>query len=92
MNFLFSVHCSVKCKHIFLFYFMVQHELISCVALLSERENCVKWDSAGETSNSSQSKRSVSLNSLEVGGKKILKLAVPSILFFVCVRSIPSAL
>ncbi len=30
----------------------------------------MKWDSAGEMSNSSQSKRSVSLNSLEVGGKK----------------------
>ncbi|XP_016126327.1 low density lipoprotein receptor adapter protein 1-A-like [Sinocyclocheilus grahami] len=32
-----------------------------------ERENREKWDSAGETSNSSQSERSVSLNSLKVG-------------------------
>ncbi|XP_058610559.1 low density lipoprotein receptor adapter protein 1a isoform X2 [Onychostoma macrolepis] len=32
-----------------------------------ERDNRVKWDSAGETSNSSQSERSVSLNSLKVG-------------------------
>ncbi|XP_043074150.1 low density lipoprotein receptor adapter protein 1a isoform X2 [Puntigrus tetrazona] len=32
-----------------------------------ERENRVKWDSAGETSNSSQSERSVSFNSLKVG-------------------------
>ncbi|XP_052388546.1 low density lipoprotein receptor adapter protein 1-B isoform X2 [Carassius gibelio] len=32
-----------------------------------ERENHVKWDSAGETSNSSQSERSVSLSSLKGG-------------------------
>ncbi|XP_073678279.1 low density lipoprotein receptor adapter protein 1a isoform X1 [Garra rufa] len=32
-----------------------------------ERENRVKWDSARETSNSSQSERSVSLNSLKEG-------------------------
>uniref|UniRef100_A0A9J8A8X3 Low density lipoprotein receptor adaptor protein 1a n=2 Tax=Cyprinus carpio TaxID=7962 RepID=A0A9J8A8X3_CYPCA len=34
---------------------------------VAKEENRVKWDSAGETSNSSQSERSVSLNSLKVG-------------------------
>uniref|UniRef100_A0A672MWD8 Low density lipoprotein receptor adaptor protein 1a n=1 Tax=Sinocyclocheilus grahami TaxID=75366 RepID=A0A672MWD8_SINGR len=34
---------------------------------VAKKENREKWDSAGETSNSSQSERSVSLNSLKVG-------------------------
>ncbi len=71
-----------------MFYFMVQHEFNSCVALLSERENCVKWDSAGETSNSSQSEGSVSLNSLKVGGTNSFNSWC---LLFLCVRSIALA-
>ncbi|XP_042632719.1 low density lipoprotein receptor adapter protein 1-A-like isoform X4 [Cyprinus carpio] len=43
-----------------------------------ERENHVKWDSAGEASNSSQSERSVSLNSLK--GVCILAVATENLL------------
>lgn len=63
INFLFSVQWNVRIYFCFILWY---------VALLSERENRVKWDSAGETSNSSQSERSVSLNSLKVGGTSYL--------------------
>ncbi|XP_016369243.1 low density lipoprotein receptor adapter protein 1-A-like isoform X1 [Sinocyclocheilus rhinocerous] len=39
-----------------------------------ERENCVKWDSAGETSNSSQSERSVSLKGGAIATDNLLDI------------------